>query len=65
MRVPKALGNPKYKGKHILMVKGKVVAAGNWRVVSKAFDRVMKEGKTPTLTYIPKSDFLMLPAVLI
>lgn len=60
MRMSKALGNPRYRGKHVLLVQGKVIAAGPWRVVSRAFDQVMKEGKTPTLTYIPKADSLIL-----
>lgn len=60
IKLPRALGETKYKGKHLLMVKGKVVAAGKWEKISRAFDRVIKEGKTPTLAYIPKSDSLIL-----
>lgn len=60
VRLPRALGEKKYKGKHLLMVKGKVVAAGKWEKVSRAFDQVIKEGKTPTLAYVPKADSLIL-----
>lgn len=60
VKVPAALSDPKYKGKHILMAEGKVVAAGNWKKISSAFDKVAKAGKTPELAYIPKADSLIL-----
>lgn len=60
MKMPKALGDPRYKGKHLLLVKNKVIAAGSWQVVSKAFDEVIKEGETPMLAYVPKADSLIL-----
>lgn len=57
---PKALGDPKYRGKHLLLVEGKVVAAGSWKKVSDSLDKVYEAGKTPTLTYIPRADTLIL-----
>lgn len=60
IKLPRALGEAKYKGEHLLMVKGKVVASGKWERVSRAFDQVIKDGKTPTLAYIPKADSLIL-----
>jgi len=60
IKLPKALSDPQYKGKHLLLVEGKVIAAGQWRMVSRALDKVIESGKTPQLTYIPKSDTLIL-----
>lgn len=58
--LPKILSKPKYKGKHLLLVQGKVVTSGTWEKVSKALGKVYKQGKIPTLTYIPKADSLIL-----
>lgn len=60
VKLPKALSDPKYKGKHLLLVEGEVMAAGRWQSVSRALDKVIESGKTPQLTYIPKSDTLIL-----
>ena len=53
-------GNPKYKGKHILLVEGKILVAGTWKKVSSSLDKVYQQGKIPTLTYVPKADTLIL-----
>jgi len=58
---PKALSDPKYKGKHILLDGDKVVAVGDWKKIDKAMERLYKKGKTPSLAYVPKSDTLILP----
>jgi len=60
IRLPKALSDPQYKGKHLLLVEGRVIAAGRWKIVSQALDKIVESGKTPQLTYIPKSDTLIL-----
>lgn len=60
IKLPKALSDPQYKGKHLLLVGGTVIAAGGWKIVSQALDKVVESGKTPQLTYIPKSDTLIL-----
>ncbi len=53
--------NPKYKGKHILLMGNKVIAAGGWEYISKVFDRTLKKTKkAPELTYIPKEDILIM-----
>ena len=57
---PKAFSDPKYKGKHILLVDGKVVAAGNWRKISSELKKASKKGKIPQLGYVPKADTLIL-----
>lgn len=47
-------------GKHLVLVEGKVIAAGQWEKVSAALDKIHKQGKRPLLTYIPKADSLIL-----
>lgn len=58
----KALLNPRYRGKHIIMIKGKIYTAENAKEASLLFDRLTKKfpGHIPTLTYIPKEDALIL-----
>jgi len=60
--IPQAVfKNPKYQGKHVLLIGNKVIAAGTWEKVSKAFDKSLKKTKEiPALTYIPKGDALIL-----
>lgn len=60
VRLPKALTKPEYKGKHLVLVEGKVVAAGTWGKVSQALKKIYDQGKTPLITYIPKADSLIL-----
>lgn len=54
--------DPNYRGKHIVMIAGKVFTAKTGKEASKIFDMVTKKypGKTPTITYIPKDDALIL-----
>lgn len=58
----KALLNPKYRGKHIIMIKGKIYTASNGKKASLIFDRLTKEypKEIPTLAYVPKEDALIL-----
>ena len=57
----KIFKDPQYRGKHVVLVDNKVLAAGSWPKASKAFDEWLKKSKTPpTLTYIPKEDALIL-----
>ena len=57
----KIFANPKYKGKHLLIVDEKVIASGNWSKVSKEFDKSVKKlKKAPTLAYVPKEESLIL-----
>ena len=60
IRLPKALANPQYKGKHLVLVEGRVVAAGTWEKVSRALKSIYKQGKTPMITYMPKADSMIL-----
>lgn len=54
--------NPRYRGKHIIMIAGKVFSARTGRDAAKIFDRVTKKyaKHTPTITYISKEDTLIL-----
>ena len=54
--------DPHYRGKHIVMIAGKVFSAKTGKEASKIFDRVTRRypGKTPTITYVPKEDALIL-----
>lgn len=56
------LRDPRYRGKHIIMIAGKVFTAKTGKEASKIFDKVTKKypGKSPTITYIPKEDALIL-----
>lgn len=54
--------NPHYRGKHIVMIAGKIFTAKTGKEASKLFDRATKKypGKTPTITYVPKENALIL-----
>lgn len=52
----------RYRGKHVILISGKVFSARTGKEASKIFDRVTKKypNRTPTITYIPKEDTLIL-----
>ena len=56
------MGNPKYRGKHIVVVAGEVFAAKTSKEASKILDKLEKKYPTeiPAMTYIPKADTLIL-----
>lgn len=56
------MSNPKYKGKHIIVVKGKVFTAKTGEGASKILDMVEEKypKEIPAITYIPKADTLIL-----
>lgn len=57
----KIFKDPQYRGKHLVLVGNKVLAAGSWAKASKVFDNWLKKSKAPpTLTYIPREDALIL-----
>ncbi len=58
----KTLLNPQYRGKHIIMIKGKIYSAKNGKEATLLFDRLTKKypSYTPTLAYVPKEDALIL-----
>ena len=51
-----------YRGKHVILIHGKVYVAGSGAKVPRLFDKVVREfpGETPTLAYIPEADTLIL-----
>ena len=54
--------NPRYRGKHVIVVEGEVFVARSAADASRLFDRVTRTRRrsTPTLLYIPKADALVL-----
>ena len=56
------LTNPRYRGKHLVIIQDEVYTARTGREATRLFDRLTKKfpGETPTLAYIPKEDTLIL-----
>lgn len=56
----KIYSDPKYKGKHIIIIGGKIFAVKTGLTASKMLEELLKKypRSTPTLTYIPKADRL-------
>ena len=56
------MGNPKYKGKHIVVIGKKIFTARTGNEANKLLDKLEKQypGETPAITYIPKEDTLIL-----
>jgi hypothetical protein len=54
--------SPKYKGKHVIIMGDKVYATRTGKAKSLLLDKLLKKypDKTPTITYIPKVDTLIL-----
>lgn len=54
--------DPKYKGKHVIIIKDKIFSARTGEEMVKKFEDVVKKYPDfqPTLTYIPKEDSLIL-----
>ncbi|PIP16202.1 MAG: hypothetical protein COX46_03675 [bacterium (Candidatus Ratteibacteria) CG23_combo_of_CG06-09_8_20_14_all_48_7] len=58
----KVYSEPKYKGKHIIIIGGRIFAAKTGLTASKMLEELIKKHprSTPSLTYIPKADTLIL-----
>lgn len=56
------LNNPRYRGKHIVVISGKVYTAKTGDQANRLIDRLEKQypSETPAITYIPKADTLIL-----
>ena len=54
--------NPRYRGKHLIVVEGKIFVARSAADAPRLFDRVTRthRGAVPTLLYIPRADALIL-----
>jgi len=57
-----ALSSPKYRGKHLVIIKDKVFASKTGQGAAKIFKEVIQKypEEKPTITYIPKEDMLIL-----
>lgn len=60
--ISKVMSNPKYRGRHLVMIADKIFVAKTAKEAVRIFDKVTKKykGKIPTITYIPHSDTLIL-----
>lgn len=54
--------NPKYKGRHIIAIAGQVFSVKTAKAKSRLLDKLLKKypKETPTITYVPKADSLVL-----
>lgn len=54
--------NPRYKGKHIVIIENQIYIAKTGKEVSAMLPKLIKKypHSTPTITYIPKADALIL-----
>ncbi len=54
--------NPRYRGKHLIVINGKVFVARSAAQAKRLFDRLTHAypTSTPTLLYMPKADALVL-----
>lgn len=60
--IAKIYKDSKYKGKHIIIIGGKIYATKTGKAKSKLLDDLLKKypKEIPTITYIPKIDSLIL-----
>ena len=58
----KALNNPRFRGKHIIVAGGEIFTAKTGKKASKILAEVRQKypKETPAVTYIPKADALIL-----
>jgi len=56
------ISNPRYRGKHLVIVKNRVFTALTGQEAVKIFRRVTQEypKEKPTITYVPKEEMLIL-----
>lgn len=56
------MSNPRYKGKHIIIIAGQVFTAQTGKQANKILDKLEKKypKEIPEITYIPKADTLIL-----
>ena len=53
---------PSFRGKHVILVHGKVYAATSSEEVRRLFDKARRDfpDETPTMAYVPRADALVL-----
>lgn len=56
------LNNPRFQGKHVIVIGGNVYTAKSGARANKLLDKLEKKypKQTPAITYIPKADTLIL-----
>jgi hypothetical protein len=59
--ISKVYRNPKYKGKHIIIIGGKIYFTKSGRAGSELLEKLLKKypKETPIITYIPKEESLI------
>ena len=60
--ISKVYKNPKYKGRHIIIIGGKIYATKTGRAKTEILEKLLKKypKEIPTITYIPTEDSLIL-----
>lgn len=60
--ISKVYSDSKYKGKHVVIIGGKIYAAKTGKSAAKIFRELTEKypHQQPTITYIPKADTLIL-----
>lgn len=61
-RMMHIMSDPKYRGKHLAIVAGKVFVAKTGKEINSIIDRLERKypDEVPVMTYIPKADTLIL-----
>jgi len=59
--VQRLAANPRYRGKHLIIIAGRVFAARSAAEATRLFDRLAKTHRRtiPTLLYVPRADALI------
>ena len=60
--MPEIFRNPRYRGKHVILVAGKIFTANTGQGASEILEMVRKKypNQTPEIAYLPKSTSLIL-----
>lgn len=60
--ISQAYRTPKYQGKHIIVIGGKIYATKTGAAEAKLLDKLVNQypKETPTILYVPKADTLIL-----
>jgi len=60
--ISKIYKDPKYKGKHIIIIGGKIYATKTGRAKTEILEKLLKKypKEIPTITYIPTEESLIL-----
>lgn len=61
-QILKAISSPRYRGRHLVIIKNKVFSAQTGQQAVKLFKEVTKKypKEKPTITYVPKEEALIL-----